>query len=101
MIQQSVIDEYNRKKLINLIREVSDLWGGDEEKFLDEYIAETVKQWSNNLQAAIDCFTELKAQAVMLTPIDVRSKLTSKEVRTQGHKAFRDHYDRMETTKRR
>lgn len=76
MDHQQVTD-YQRRKLVTLIREVSELHGGEPEFdphtgevlgeiFLNEYIAEVVKEWSNDLVTAIACFEDVKARAIYL-----------------------------------
>jgi len=91
MIQQSTIDDYNRRKLVKLIIEVSRLHGGDDDEFLSEYIAQVIKEWSNNLLAAIACFEDLKANAKWTQP----AKRVIEPY--QGHRAFREHYEQLET----
>ncbi len=109
MIKQSTIDDYNRRKLVNLIREVSALHGGEPEfdkysgevlgeSFLADYIAEVLKEWSNDLVNAIACFEDLKAQAVNLSRYS--RNVPKREVReipkVKGHGAFREHYEQLE-----
>lgn len=60
------IMEHQKKRLIELIREVSNLHGGDDAEFLDEYIAAVLKEWSNKLHTAILCFEGLRDQALCL-----------------------------------
>jgi len=57
---------YYVRKLVPLIRDVSSLWGNDSEQFLDDYIAEVLFTWKNDLQSAVICFEDLKAQALAL-----------------------------------
>jgi hypothetical protein len=45
---------------------VSALWGEDSEEFLDDYIAEVLFTWKNDLQSAVICFEDLKTQALAL-----------------------------------
>lgn len=93
MNYQQVMD-YQRKRLLTLIREVSALNGGDDEAFLEEYIAEVLKEWSDRLYTAIRCFESLK----------VAEKLHVKLLRqpiwqpVKGHPVFREHYARLERT---
>lgn len=74
MIDAKTLHDYNLRRLANLIKEVSDLHGGDDEAFLAEYIAEVSKEWSNDLNKAIVCFEDLKKQA-----LDLYGNLTFKE----------------------
>ena len=53
------MQNYLRRKLINLVHQVSESWGGDEDQFLNEYIAEVLRTWDHDLSAAIRCFQEL------------------------------------------
>lgn len=48
-----------REKLKNLITELSRLYGGDDVEFLKEYIDEVLKEWSHDLNRAIECFEGL------------------------------------------
>lgn len=107
MISKSTIDDYNRKRLANLIKEVSTLHGGEPEFdprtgevlgefFLDEYIAEVLKEWSNDLPKAIACFSDLKLQAIGLKGVETKRVAVEK---SQGHGAFRHHYERLEREK--
>jgi len=66
VIDAKTIHDYNLGRLANLIKDVSDLHGGDDPQFLAEYIAEVTKEWSNDLNKAIDCFEDLKQQAINL-----------------------------------
>ena len=59
------VREYQRRELIKLIRQVSANYGGDDEQFLNEYIAEVLDTWKNDLPAAVKCFTELAEQKGM------------------------------------
>jgi len=54
-----------RNHLISLIRHVGELYGEDE-LFLDDYIVDQVKLWSNTpdrLAQAVICFQDLKDMA--------------------------------------
>jgi len=64
-MQNEMLNDYQRRKLINLIRQVSANYGGDDEQFLNEYIAEVLDTWKNDLPAAVKCFTELAEQKGM------------------------------------
>lgn len=86
MNNQKVMD-YQRKRLITLIREVDALYDGNDEAFLQEYIAEVLKQWSNNMQEAINCFEGLKVSAF---PHHFRAETPRKWKRLKGHGAFYD-----------
>jgi len=44
------------KRLKKLIVDVSNKYVGDDKKWLDEYIEEVIKQYSNDLDTAIICF---------------------------------------------
>lgn len=66
MLDEQLLNNYRRQKLINLIIEIDQLWGGSDQKFLDEYIAEVLKEWSNDLQSAIRMFETYKKQAMEL-----------------------------------
>lgn len=59
------LTDYLQKKLVSLIRQVSVNYGGDDEQFLNEYIAEVLDTWKNDLPAAVKCFTELAEQKGM------------------------------------
>jgi len=59
------MQDYYQRKLIELIRQVSANYGGDDEQFLNEYIAEVLDTWKNDLPAAVKCFTELAEQKGM------------------------------------
>lgn len=63
MNYQQVMD-YQRRRLVELIKEVSDLNGGDDPAWLAEYTAEVLKDWSDKLHSAIICFEDLKQQAL-------------------------------------
>jgi hypothetical protein len=94
MISEKDILEYRRRKVANLVKEVSDLHGGDSAEFLQEYIAEVLHTWANDLQSAITCFEELKKQALnRLTLLSTQPALKTHE-RTP-HKAFRKHYEQQ------
>lgn len=68
--------ELREERIKNLIKDVSDLYGGNGVKiddedayFLEEYIAAVVNQWSNSpkeQKEAIACFTEIREQALLL-----------------------------------
>jgi hypothetical protein len=47
--------------LCNLIKQVSDIHGGDDPKWLEEYTDDVVKDNLNDLQEAISCFRSLCA----------------------------------------
>lgn len=67
MIDEKEMIKYRAKKIITLIQEVSALNGGDDEDFLNDYIAEVLKECSNNSEkqiATIACFEDLKAQHI-------------------------------------
>jgi len=57
-----------KKRLINLIREVSDLWGGDDEEWLFHYQKATLDKYrtTEEMGIAIACFEDLKRQALFL-----------------------------------
>ncbi len=60
------MQDYKRRKLVTLIREVDQMWGGDDEEFLNEYIAEVLHTWENDIDKALICFTDLHKQAIDL-----------------------------------
>jgi len=84
----SKVRDYHRKKLIGLIQEVSSLCGGNANDFLNEYIAEVLNTWENDLVAAIAVFEDLKTQASKLASKDAKSDVTSKDGTFRGHAAF-------------
>ena len=102
-IDQKLINEYQRKRLVTLIREVSELHGGEPthdphtgevlgDIFLAEYTAEVLRDWANDLQSAVKCFEDLKQQALDLkkyAPIKKESKVVTPST---GHGAFKEHY---------
>ncbi len=105
---QETVRDYQRRHLTKLIREVSELYGGEPTYvnkhtgeivgacFLDEYIAEVIKEWSNDLCAAIACFEDLKTQA-FITQQKITPKVDSLHLgHSLGHAAFREHYERLE-----
>ena len=52
------------RELVLLMRQVGQLWN-EEEEFLEDYIADQLKYWTNSserLQSALECFQELKEQ---------------------------------------
>lgn len=48
-----------RNQLEGLIKKVSDLNGGDDPEWLKAYTQEVIDKWQDNMDAAIDCFTDL------------------------------------------
>lgn len=51
-----------RERLATLIKELSAKAGGDDDEFLNEYIAELLAKYSNDLDTAIACFEDLIRQ---------------------------------------
>lgn len=89
------VRDYRRRKLADLIQEVSDLNGGDDPAFLAEYIADVTNEWSNRLIEAIACFERLKKQPASVTKISAEVV----EVEYTGHGAFRVYYEQLAKTK--
>jgi len=100
MIDQATIKGYHRKKLAQLIYEVSEVSGGNTNDFLNEYIAEVLNTWENDLVAAIAVFEDLKTQASKLASKDAKSDVTSKDGTFRGHAAFREFYEQLEIRRR-
>jgi len=48
------------KKLRFLIKKVSDYYGGDDEKFLEEYCGEIISINKDNLDKILECFLDLE-----------------------------------------
>jgi hypothetical protein len=89
------LKNYRERALVQLIREVSILNGGDDDVFLDEYIIEVLKKWADDLQSAIVCFESLKAQAIALGKTLEKPKPKPIEKR-HYHPAFREYYERQQ-----
>lgn len=51
-----------RNRLVGLIKELSDLHGGDDKKWLEEYCQEVVMAYKNDLDTALTCFDDLVKQ---------------------------------------
>ncbi len=66
MLDEQLLIKYRRQKLVNLVREADALWGNSDQEFLEEYIAEGMKEWSNDLQSAIRSFEFYKKQVMEL-----------------------------------
>jgi hypothetical protein len=48
-----------RKRLLYLIKFVSDMYGGDDIEFLKEYAREVLEAYKDDLDTALSCFTSL------------------------------------------
>lgn len=57
-----------RKRIIDLIQEVSDLWGGDDEEWLFEYTKDILEKYNTlaEMDVAIKCFEDLRNQALAI-----------------------------------
>jgi hypothetical protein len=87
------LKDYQKRKLVTLIMEVDELHGGNDVDFLNEYVAEVLSNWANDLQLGIDCFEDLKAQALALGKTFKQPEKPEIKTRTY-HPAFREHYER-------
>ena len=48
-----------KERICTLIDLISDRDGGDEKKFLDEYMDDVIKKYKNNLDEALACFEDI------------------------------------------
>jgi hypothetical protein len=48
-----------RNHLERLIRKVSEMYGGDDSKFLEDYVKDVINEYGDNLDVAIDCFESI------------------------------------------
>ncbi len=55
------VNSWKKKKvnLIELIKKLSDYYGGDDEAFLKEYCDEIINKHKNNLDVPLNCFIDL------------------------------------------
>jgi hypothetical protein len=49
-------------KLKTIIKHVSDINGGDNESFLNEYIEDIISEWLHDIDKALTCFSDLAEQ---------------------------------------
>lgn len=55
-----------KNHLCKLIKEVSDMYGGDDIEWLREYAKEVIVQNAEDLDKAIDCFQSLMPQSKVI-----------------------------------
>jgi hypothetical protein len=48
--------QQKKARVYELIKQISEEHGGDEQSFLDEYVHDVVKKYAGNLEVAIACF---------------------------------------------
>jgi len=51
-----------KEELKNLIKKISEYYGGDDTQFLSDYIDDVINEWSHDLDRAIACFQNLVLQ---------------------------------------
>jgi hypothetical protein len=62
MVQKNFIFENNKVKLFNLIKNISNFYGGDDKDFLLVYFEQMVMKNRDDMQKAIKCFEDLESQ---------------------------------------
>lgn len=60
--KKSYIQRCKEEELKNLIKKISDYYGGDDTQFLSDYINDVINEWSHDLDRAIACFQNLALQ---------------------------------------
>ncbi len=60
--KKSCIDACKISELKSLIKKISMYYGGDDEKFLEDYISDVIKEYSHDLDVALLCFRDLSIQ---------------------------------------
>lgn len=60
--KKSYIQLCKKEELKNLIKKISDYYGGDDAQFLSDYIDDVINEWSHDLDRAITCFQNLGLQ---------------------------------------
>lgn len=58
--KKSYIQCCKEEELKNLIKKISDYYGGDDTKFLSDYINDVINEWKHDLDKAIACFSDLE-----------------------------------------
>lgn len=51
-----------RTKIYNLIKKISDYYGGDDQEWLREYAREVIEMNKHDLQPSLECFLDLERQ---------------------------------------
>jgi hypothetical protein len=51
-----------KNEICNLIKKISDHYGGDDIEWLREYAKEVIAENRDDIQKALDCFWDLEAQ---------------------------------------
>ena len=57
----------NKQRLISLIKQVSNQYGGDDPQWLDQYSGDVLERYKSELPAAIECFESLLPQPISIT----------------------------------
>ncbi len=79
-----------------MIREISDLYGGDDEDFLNAYIEELLKEWSNRMGELMCCLEDLHKQALVIGRKRKNRDVGAVDISpVRGHGAFKGSYDKV------
>lgn len=54
-----------RKEIIELIKKISDVNGGDDPQWLKEYTDQVLVDWAHNYDSALTCFEEIYEQGMV------------------------------------